>query len=260
MFDLELAFGLVAAVLIVAALVSRLVERSPLSFPLVFLGLGMVLSEPGLGVVQPEADSAILEAVATLTLALVLFLDALNLQVDELGKRWLVPVLILGPGTALIIALGAVPLALLMGFSWTLAFIGGAILASTDPVILREIVRDVRIPRAVRQVLKIEAGTNDLVVLPAILILIAVAQSQMSGVGAWAEFLSKLLLLGPVLGFAVGGLGAWLMGQINQRTTVRRSTRLSTASVSSSRPTPPRPPRDPMACSPPSWLGWQSCS
>ena len=222
MFDLELAFGLVAAVLIVAALVSRLVERSPLSFPLVFLGLGMVLSEPGLGVVQPEADSAILEAVATLTLALVLFLDALNLQVDELGKRWLVPVLILGPGTALIIALGAVPLALLMGFSWTLAFIGGAILASTDPVILREIVRDVRIPRAVRQVLKIEAGTNDLVVLPAILILIAVAQSQMSGVGAWAEFLSKLLLLGPVLGFAVGGLGAWLMGQINQRTTVRR--------------------------------------
>jgi NhaP-type Na+/H+ or K+/H+ antiporter len=88
-------------------------------------------------------------------------LDAVNLQIEELGKRWLIPALILGPGTLLIIALGAVPLALLLGFGWIVAFIGGAMLASTDPVVLREIVRDQRIPRSVRQVLKIEAGTND---------------------------------------------------------------------------------------------------
>lgn len=116
----------------------------------------------------------------TLTLALVLFLDAVKLQVDELGKRWLVPALILGPGIALIIAVGALPFGVFLNFSWILAFIGGAVLASTDPVVLGEIVRDERIYRLVQRVLKIEARMNDLVVLPVVLVLIAVATDQSS--------------------------------------------------------------------------------
>ena len=43
--DLVLAFGLVATVLTGTALASGLVERSPLSFPLIFLALGLVLFE-----------------------------------------------------------------------------------------------------------------------------------------------------------------------------------------------------------------------
>ena len=189
-----LAFGLIAAVLVVTALASGAVERSPLTFPLLFLGLGVLLGERGVGLLQIGPHSPILEVVATLTLSLVLFLDAVNLQVHELGKRWMVPFLILGPGTGLIIALTAVPLSLLLGFSWLMAFVGGAVLASTDPVVLREIVRDTRIPRSVRQVLKIEAGMNDIVVLPVILVLIAVIQAQGGSVGDWSVFLAKLLL------------------------------------------------------------------
>ena len=142
--DFVLAFGLIAIVLTVTALGAGLVERSPLSFPLMFLGLGFVLGNSVLGIVDMGVHDPVLEIVATLTLALVLFLDAVKLQVNELGKRWLIPALILGPGTVLIIALGAVPIALLIGFGWIFAFIGGAILASTDPVVLREIVRDER--------------------------------------------------------------------------------------------------------------------
>ncbi len=172
--DFVLTFALIAVVLTVTALASGLVERSPLSFPLMFLGLGFLLGERGFDLVQIEPHDEVLEIVATLTLSLVLFLDSVRLQFDELGRRWLIPVLVLGPGTGLIIALGAVPLALLLDFGWLMAFAGGAILASTDPVVLREIVRDQRIPRSVRQVLKIEAGMNDIVVLPLILILIAI--------------------------------------------------------------------------------------
>jgi len=163
--DFLTGFGLIALILTVTALASKLVERSPISFPLMFLGLGFTIGQRGLGLIEMGPDDHVLEVIATLTLSLVLFLDAVKLRVDEIGRRWLVPVLILGPATVLIIALGAVPLALLVGFSWVVAFIGGAILASTDPVVLREIVCDARIPRSVRQILKIEAGTNDLVVL-----------------------------------------------------------------------------------------------
>lgn len=219
--DFILIFGVIAVVLTVTSLASGLVERSPLSFHLIFLGLGFLLGNRGLGELESGPHSPFLEVVATLTLALVLFLDAVKIQITELGKRWLVPALILGPGTGLIIAIGALPFGLFLNFGWILAFIGGAVLASTDPVVLRDIVRDERIPRSVRQVLKIEAGMNELVVLPVVLVLIAVATDQGGSVGGWAVFLVKLLLLGPAIGFAVGGVGSWLMNWMDKKMTIR---------------------------------------
>jgi NhaP-type Na+/H+ or K+/H+ antiporter len=219
--DFLLIFAIIAVVLTVTALTSGLVERSPLSFPLMFLGFGFLIGPQGLGIIELKPHDATLEVVASLTLALVLFLDAVKLQVDELGKRWLIPFMVLGPGTGLIIALGAMPIALLVGFGWLMAFVGGAILASTDPVVLREVLRDGRIPRSVRQILQIEAGMNDIVVLPVILILIAVAQAEVGSIGSWAPFLSRLLLVGPVIGFAIGGGGAWLMARISNHMNIR---------------------------------------
>ena len=105
---------------------------------MMFLGLGFLLGGGGLGAIDIGPHSPLLEVVATLTLAL--FLDAVKLQISELGKGWLVPALVLGPGTGMIIGLGVVALALLLGFPWLMAFIGGASLAATDPVVLREIV------------------------------------------------------------------------------------------------------------------------
>ena len=220
--DFVLIIGIIAVVLTVTALASGLVERSPLSFPLIFLGLGFLLWSRGFGEFEIGPHSPFLEVVATLTLALVLFLDAVKLQVSELGKRWLVPALILGPGTGLIIAVGALPFGLFLNFGWILAFIGGAVLASTDPVVLREIVRDPRIPRPVRQELRIEAGMNDMVVLPVVLVLIAVATDQGGGASGWVVFLFKLLVVGPVIGFAVGGVGSWVMDWMDKKLTIRR--------------------------------------
>ncbi len=220
--DFILILGVVAVILTVTALASGLVERSPISFPLIFLGLGFLLGSKGFNALVVGPHSPLLEVVATLTLALVLFLDAVKLQVAELGKRWLVPALILGPGTGLIIVVGALPFGLFLNFGWILAFIGGAVLASTDPVVLREIVRDQRIPRPVRQELRIEAGMNDLVVLPVVLVLISVATDQGGGTGDWVVFLAKLLILGPAIGFAVGGAGSWLMRRMDEEMSIRR--------------------------------------
>ena len=71
-----LIFGVIAVVLTVTALASGLVERSPLSFPLIFLGLGFLLGQHGIGELEIGPQSPLIEVVGTLTLALVLFLDA----------------------------------------------------------------------------------------------------------------------------------------------------------------------------------------
>jgi sodium/hydrogen antiporter len=222
MTELLLAFGLIAAVLILSALASPLVERAPLSFPMIFLGLGVLLGPLGAGLLRPDAHDKTLETVAVFNLALVLFLDAARMRLDQGARAWVIPVLVLGPGTFLTIALISGGAALLLGTGVVGSLLLGAILSSTDPVVLRDVLRDRRIPRPVRDALSIEAGTNDVVVLPIVLILIAVATGQAGGAAEWLGFLGRLLLLGPAVGFAIGGLGSWVIAEVDRRMPIRR--------------------------------------
>ena len=90
-------------------------------------------------------------------------------------------------------------------------------LASVDPVLLRDVVADERIPRSIRQALQTEAGANDIIVLPIILILARVALGQTGGAAGWVLLLARLFLLGPLAGVAVGLVAGWLMKQASSR-------------------------------------------
>jgi NhaP-type Na+/H+ or K+/H+ antiporter len=215
-------FALGAVILMVSALASGVIDRAPLSFPMIFLGLGLLLGEHGLGVIVLDVHSPVLEAVAVVSLALVLFLDAVNMQLDELRREWLVPVLSLGPGALLTIAGVALAAYGLVGTTPLQSLLLGAILASTDPVVLRDVVRNDNIPRSVRRALGVESGTNDIVVLPIVLVLIAVLRAEGRTALDWAGFAARLLVLSPLVGLGVGGVGAWLMGKADARFGIRR--------------------------------------
>lgn len=219
--DLLGSVGVVAAVLLVAALAAGLVERGPISFPIIFLGLGLALGDGAAGVVALDLHAPILEVVAYVTLALVLFLDAVRIETDEMRRDWLVPALALGPGTISVIGLVSVVGVLLLDLSWPVALIAGAALASTDAVVLRDVIRDRRIPAPVRRALSIEAGANDLIVLPAVLVVAAVATAEAGSVSEWVGFLVKLFLVGPGIGAAIGVIGAWAMARADAFVTVR---------------------------------------
>src|SRR5579885_199852 len=217
---MALWFTLLAIVLTIAPLIAGLVTRGPLSFPMLFLGLGLILGPGVFGLVSLDARSPALESVATVSLALVLFLDAAKLDTDELRRNWRVPVLSLGPVTLLTV--GGIALAghFLFGDGWVPALLLGAVLATTDPVVMRDVLRNEQIPRSVRQALNVEAGTNDIVVLPLVLILSAVLQATSRSALDWVVFLAELLRLSPLVGLLIGGVGAWLMGTIDARQSV----------------------------------------
>jgi sodium/hydrogen antiporter len=220
--DLLTGFALIAVVLTGAALFSGLVERAPLSFPMLFLGLGFLLGPPGVGVIEIGPEDHTLEAIGFLVLALVLFLDAMRLRAGEIGSAGIIPMLSLGPGTLIIILIVALGAHFLIGTDAIQSLLIGTILASTDPVVLRDVVRDERIPRSIRRALSIEAGTNDIVVLPILLVLIALATADSGGMLDWGVFAVQIFLLGPLVGFLIGAGGAWLMGRVDARHGIRR--------------------------------------
>ena len=214
-------FALGAAVLMISALLAGVIDRAPVSFPMIFLSLGLVLGGGSTGVADVKLEDDALRTVAFATLALVLFLEAMSLDLRHLRRYWVVPALTLGPGSLIVIVGIAVAAMIVAGLDPVIAFIVGAVLASTDPVVLRDVVHDERIPSAVRRALSLEAGMNDVIVLPTVLILAAVAAGEVGGALDWAQFLGELLIVGPALGALVGWTGAALMAEADERVSVR---------------------------------------
>ena len=214
--------GAIGVVILASGIVSGFVERGPLSQVLVFVALGVLVGPWGFGVIDLGIDSAAVGVLATVSLVLVLFTDAIKINLGQLRANWLLPALALGPGALLTIAVVALAAAVLLGFSWQLALLIGTILASTDAVLLRDVTRDPRMPLAVRHTLSVEAGTNDLIVLPATLVLAAVASGVSRDAGDWVRFGIGLLVLGPMVGVAVALIAIRAVAWLRQRQLIRR--------------------------------------
>src|SRR5688572_11494589 len=127
--------ALTGADIVVSALLSGLVERSGLPQVIVFLALGALIGPAGLALLDAGVNSSILRVVATLSLVLVLFTDAVSLDIREVRQHRLLAALVLGPGTLASAALIAVAGWWILGLTPAMAAILGAALASTDPVL-----------------------------------------------------------------------------------------------------------------------------
>src|SRR4030095_15685907 len=89
----------IGIVIIVSALLSGLIDRSGLPQVAVFIGIGAALGPAGLGVFNLTLDSSVLRVVATLSLTLVLFTDAVSLNTGLVRRNANLTFRMLGPGT-----------------------------------------------------------------------------------------------------------------------------------------------------------------
>ena len=218
--------ALIGLVIIVASLLSGVLERSGLPIVAVFLALGAALGPYGFNALDIGFESPALHALAMLALALVLFSDAVTVDVTEVRTRRPLLWRLLGPGTIAPAIIVAVAARFLLDVSWPAAAILGAALASTDPVLLRSVLRFPGFPKIPRIALRIETGMNDVVLLPIVVLSIIAlggeaAESPVPG-GAVARSIVGLFILGPALGALIGWLGIVILGQIRDRYTVRR--------------------------------------
>ncbi|HYJ87683.1 MAG TPA: cation:proton antiporter [Pyrinomonadaceae bacterium] len=217
------AVAIIGIVIVVSALLSGLIEKSGLPQVAVFLAIGAALGPAGLGVVNIGLQSQTLRVVATLSLTLVLFTDAVALNVSEVRKHSILAFRLLGPGTLLSAALVALAGWRLLGLSVPAAAILGAALASTDPVLLRGLLRRPDIPTPTRQALQLESGLNDVVLLPVVIIAMAfMGEHGPLDAAAWGKLGLRLFVLGPGAGVAVGLVAVAALDLIRKKIGVRR--------------------------------------
>lgn len=203
--DAVLLFG---GLLALVAALSGLIRGTVLSAAVLSVALGIGLAATG--VVSVDATSQSVVDLIELALILTLFSDGMFVERELLLRHWS-PVaralVIAMPITMALLALAAK--ALFPSLDWAEAFLLGAVLAPTDPVVTSAVVTSRLVPSSVRHTLNLESGLNDGLALPFVLFFLVLATPGGSAGGEAAKLLGEALA-GGVVGLACGALGGRL--------------------------------------------------
>ena len=206
---LDESLAVLGALLMLGALLAGLARRSFISLAPVFVLAGFALGDGGFGVLELDPRSGFVEALAVVALIVLLFRDGLEVEEEMLQTAWHLPLRKLVLAMPLTCALVACAVKALTDLSWTEAFLLGALLSPTDPVLSSAVVTNPRVPRVLRHSLNLESGLNDGLALPAVLAFTFALEAQHDFV--WWEFVLKDVSLGFVSGAVVAVVAARLM-------------------------------------------------
>jgi NhaP-type Na+/H+ or K+/H+ antiporter len=213
---MDIGFGeallVMGGLLALAGALSGVMRGTVLSISVLAVGAGIVLALAD--VVEVDAtDSAVVHLIE-LALIVTLFSDGLFVE-RELLRLHSGPTVralaIAMPITLVLLALCAK--LLFSGLSWAEAFLLGAVLSPTDPVVTSAVVTAQRVPAKIRHTLNLESGLNDGLALPFVLFFLVLATP---GGDAGQEALELLgeAAFGAVVGLALGIGGGRLVGRL----------------------------------------------
>ena len=211
---MESSLSLIIIIAIAAGILARVIANFFRVPSIVFLLIfGVALGGNGLNLVQPRLLGDGLEAIVSISVALILFDGGLNLQLKELGKvsaslRNLVTV-----GALITLIGGGIAAYWLSEFPWTIAFLYAALVVVTGPTVVNPIIEEVGLDRRLATILEGEGVLIDAIGSVLAVVVLDVALKPTFGAFEVVSDLGLRLGVGGVLGAIAG----WLLGKFLQK-------------------------------------------
>jgi NhaP-type Na+/H+ or K+/H+ antiporter len=206
----DTAVLVLGALLVLGAFLAGLAHRSFLSLTAVFVIAGFALGDGGAKVLHFDPLSGFVNGLASVALIVILFRDGLEVEAEMLQSAWRPPLRALSIAMPLTCVLVAAFAHLVTNLTWTEAFLLGALLSPTDPVLSSSVVTNPRVPRVIRHTLNLESGLNDGLALPAVLAFAAALDPSEKNF-VWWRFVLEDVGFGLVVGLAFGAAAAYLL-------------------------------------------------
>jgi len=207
LYLMVLAAGLVLLASIIA---TRAASGVGLPSLLLFLAVGVIVGEDGLGL---EFDNYLLaDHLGTIALAIILVEGGLTTKFSDI-RRVLAPAAVLATvGVGVSMVATAVGAHLLLGLDWQLALLLGAIVSSTDAAAVFSVLRVVPLPRRLAGLLEAESGFND---APAVILVLLFSATplELTPVHTLLQVLYQLVA-GAAIGAVCGLLGSFALRRI----------------------------------------------
>lgn len=157
----------IGVLLLIVTLGSGWIARLPLSYALIYLIVGIVLSPYGFNLIQVRPDAEFLERVAELVVLISLFSCGLKMNRPMRFFAWRSTTRLIGLLMPITIFSVAAIAHFILKLDWGLSILLGAILAPTDPVLASEVqLYDSRDRDELRFGITSEGGLNDALAFP----------------------------------------------------------------------------------------------
>ena len=207
---------LLLLVIFAFSLISRRMEGTVMTPPMLFVLAGMLVGPEVLGLARGSFESKTMLVIGEIALALLLFTDAVRVgrHLSEAGPR--LAGRLLGIGMPLTIVLGAaIGAVLLLKLTLLEVAIVATVLAPTDAALGHAVVSNERVPLRIRRALTVEAGLNDGLSVPFLMLflVLAKAEQEVAPVAFFIKVAFQQIGLGALAGIVVGGVGGWLLHQ-----------------------------------------------
>ncbi|MGW4462065.1 cation:proton antiporter [Micromonospora sp. NPDC004704] len=221
MEPVDVAFALVGIGALLAGILPRMVEHRPLSMPIAFLGLGMLVFLLPTGLPSPDPIAHPQVTTHLTEIGVIVALMGAGLKIDRRAgwRRWSSTWRLLAIGMPLCILAVA-----LLGWWWAglvpaAALLLAAALAPTDPVLAADVQvgepTDVEDNEdEVRFALTSEAGLNDGLAFPFVYAAIAIAATSLAPADWLGHWLAVDVLYKIAVGVGGGLLVGWLLGKL----------------------------------------------
>lgn len=189
--------------------------RFSITMPMVFVFVGALTGAHTLGWITFDLHASDIEKLTEVTLALLLFADAVTLDFNQVKADAKLPGRLLLIGLPLTILLGG-----LVGFIFFpnsgigFALLLGTLLAPTDAALGLPIFNNPKVPVRVRRALNVESGLNDGIASPLVVLFIALILEDYTSLGDfWLLVALAEIAIGVGVGLLLGWGGGWLFRQ-----------------------------------------------
>ncbi|WP_280672320.1 potassium/proton antiporter [Kitasatospora sp. MAP12-44] len=189
----------------VAVVAVRISTRSGLPSLLLYLGIGVVIGQNGLGVTFNNAQ--LTQVIGYAALVVILAEGGLKTSWREIKPVMPAATVLATLGVGISVFVTAAGAHWLVGFDWRMSLLLGAIVSSTDAAAVFSVLRMVPLPSRLTGLLEAESGFND---APVVILVVAFATT--GPFDAWYVLIGTIiaeLAIGTAVGLAVGKLGAY---------------------------------------------------
>jgi cell volume regulation protein A len=190
-------------VLILAVIAVRVSRRFGLPTLLLYLGIGMLLGNAGLGI--DFSNTVLTEHLGLAALVFILTEGGLTTRWANVRPALGLGAMLATVSVAVSIAVAGTGVHLLMGFDWRTSLTWGAVLSSTDVAAVFSVLRGIGVRPKLAAALELESGLNDAPVVIAVLLFAG------SGEITWTDPLLVVyeLIAGAAIGLVLGFAGSW---------------------------------------------------
>ncbi|MBM4827667.1 potassium/proton antiporter [Streptomyces althioticus] len=203
--ELYVTLLIAGTVLLASIAAARTAHRVGLPSLLLFLAVGIVAGEDGLGLAFDDVQLA--QALGTAALAVILVEGGLTTQWSDV-RRLVAPAGVLATvGVFLSVLVTASGAHFLLGLDWSVALLLGAIVSSTDSAAVFSVLRALPLPRKLTGLVEAESGFNDAPTIILVLVF-STTTSDIPSIGPLFGNLLFQLAAGGTLGVLIGLLGA----------------------------------------------------